>query len=407
MRMRVSNAACAALLLFASAASADPRGFAMGGTEEAVATGVDAVRWNPALLGLPFSPSVSVRLFEAGARASNNAWSLDQYNKYDGATWGDAAKSDILGSVPQDGLTFATSALGGAGVSVGPAGVYLDGVGAGLGNVSKDGLDFALNGNSLDRVYSLTGTTGQGYASAQALFGLAIPLHAGPGEAQAFGIQVGYERGIRWEQGTALSASFQASSDTASALGDFLYREGTRGSGYTVGVGYARMAEGGARMSFAIRDLLNRTTWTGTDRGYHLRGTHGLSGTENFDSLFSSSTDPAVPVQFSTRRAPVVSAGVVSPPGRTTVSALLEKGLGESPGVSSQLRAAWGVEWSAVSVLALRGGVSLGGGVGTWFSGGVGLHAGPWRLDLGVGSRGLTPSHVSGIGVSVGSSIQL
>ena len=56
----------------AAPALADPRGIAMGGTDAAIARGADAVRWNPALLGLRGSPGFSMRLFQAGARADNH-----------------------------------------------------------------------------------------------------------------------------------------------------------------------------------------------------------------------------------------------------------------------------------------------------------------------------------------------
>ena len=233
-------ACAAALAALPGECSADPRGFAMGGTDAATARGADAVLWNPALLGLPDAPRMSVRLFQAGARADNNSFDLDQYRRLNGADWGDAEKSEILGSVPTAGLRLRANAGGGAGLSFGRFGVYADGIGAGDGSFARDGVDFALYGNELDRAYVLDGSGGKAFAAARVLFGVALPLRRGPGGASALGVQVAVERGIRWEDASTLQATFQAGTDTAEALGDFRLREGTRGTGYSVGLGYAR-----------------------------------------------------------------------------------------------------------------------------------------------------------------------
>lgn len=390
----------------AAPALADPRGIAMGGTDAAIARGADAVRWNPALLGLRGSPGFSMRLFQAGARADNNSFSVDQYKRFNGATWGEVEKAEILSSVPAEGLQIQSAAAGGSGVAFGPAGFYADGIGAGLGTVARDGVDFALNGNALDRTYSLQGSGGHGYASGRMLFGMAFPMGKSERSSTTFGIQVGFERGIRYEEGTTLQGSFSSGADTAQVMGDFLKREGTRGSGITVGAGYAASSPGGT-FSVMVRDLYNKVTWTGTERRYHLRGSHGVHGTGNFDSLFTSSSDPETPAEFTSRRSAVVSLAFTRYLGSLTVASVTEKGLGESPGVSKSIRNAWGLEWAGLGPLALRGGLSLGGGRGTWFSGGVGLHAGPLHVDLGAETRGFGLAHAQGVGVSAGASLEM
>ncbi len=394
-----------AAFLAARTGAADPRGFAMGGTDAVSARGADAVLWNPALLGLPGAPSFSWRIFQAGAQADNNSFNLDQYRRLNGATWDDAQKSEILGSVPGDGLELESQAGGGAGFAAGRVGVYAQGWAAGDARLARDGVDFALYGNSLDRWYDLKDSGGRAMASARMLVGLAWPV-AGDARRGSLGLQIGIERGIRWEEGTALDAGFEATTDTAMAVGDFLRREGTRGNGFSVGLGYAHVGPSGARISVMVRDLYSRMSWTGTEQRYHLRGGHGIYGTESLDSLFVSSTDPEVPVQFTTRRSPVLDVGYEMAKGRCSQAFLFERGFGDSPGVSEQVRFAYGLELRGLGPAALRGGLSLGGGQGTWASCGLGLHAGPWRLDAGVGTRGIVPSHAHGLGLSVGSSVE-
>jgi hypothetical protein len=138
-----------------------------------------------------------------------------------------------------------------------------------------------------------------------------------------------------------------------------------------------------------------------------LQGGHGVVGTGNLDSLFTSTSDPAVPVEFSTHRAPMATMGVTHAGGAMLVSGIVEKGLGESPGVSSQMRTAWGLEWSGLRLIALRGGLSLGGGEGTRLSGGAGLHTGPLHVDVGVASRGITASGSQGVAVSAGALVEI
>ena len=81
------------------------RSAAMGGAYTALAKGVDAVKFNPANLGLSDYRTFGIEIASLGASITNNSFTLSDYNRYTGATLSTSDKQELLGKIPKEGLS--------------------------------------------------------------------------------------------------------------------------------------------------------------------------------------------------------------------------------------------------------------------------------------------------------------
>ena len=101
----VALAALTILTMLLAVSSARPAGWSSArsvGMAEAyigLAKGVDAARYNPANLGLTDYQITGLELVGLGADISNNAFTLNDYNKYNGAFLTTSDKEDILDKI--------------------------------------------------------------------------------------------------------------------------------------------------------------------------------------------------------------------------------------------------------------------------------------------------------------------
>ncbi|MGH7597581.1 MAG: hypothetical protein ACREOI_14600, partial [bacterium] len=91
---------------FCQTGLSNARSFGLGGAYTALASGVDAARWNPANLGLHQAPNFSIHFASFGAGVYNNAFSKGDYDLYNGAYLNAGRKTEILSRLPADGWRF-------------------------------------------------------------------------------------------------------------------------------------------------------------------------------------------------------------------------------------------------------------------------------------------------------------
>ena len=165
-----------------------PRALALGGSYTALASGPEAVFWNPANLGLGTSPRFKWEILGAGLGlvAENNAFSVKAYNDHftdDQHILTDRDKQDLLAEVPGDGLRFnmdlRPSVAAGLPVNGGaafpmPWGIHAavtTGLAAGVeGELPKDIFDLMFYGNEFDRPYDISDWDGSAWAVASLNF---------------------------------------------------------------------------------------------------------------------------------------------------------------------------------------------------------------------------------------------
>ena len=407
---------CGSLLtawsLYASSAEAlgesSARASGMGLAYTAVSRNLDAVGWNPANLGLSSDRKISVALFSAGVGAGNTAFSLGDYERYNGmAFWDEATKREILSKIPEEGLTFNTAGEARAlGISYGRTAFRINLFGSARGQLPRDPVELMLFGNEGDRTYRIDSADGKGQAAWNLSLSRAFALSLEGVETSAVGITVRYLRGIGYFEVQNGQGTLVTHDRGIRLEGSSLARRAEGGTGFAVDIGFgaeldARWTVGGALVH------LGRIWWNKDAREH--RGSmqtdslkvEDLADVEEFDDLFNTVDDEQSLGSFQGGLPTTLRLGVARRTSRSVFGADWEQGLSNAPGVTTRPRIALGFEYLLVRWLPVRAGISLGGRSKTSFSAGFGLGGKRIAFDLAVRVRkGIVPRSASGAGLA-------
>ncbi len=384
------------------------RASGMGLAYTAVSRNLDAVGWNPANLGLSSDRKVSVALFSAGVGAGNTAFSLGDYETYNGmAFWDEATKREILNKVPEEGLTFNTVAEARAvGISAGRAAFRLSVFGSARGRLPKDPAELMLLGNEADRTYRIDSTDGKGQAAWCVSLSRAFALSLEGVETSAVGVTVRYLRGIGYFEVQDGRGTLVTHDRGIRLEGSSLARRAEGGSGLSVDLGFGAEMDGTWTVGIALIHL-GRIWWNNDAREH--RGSmqtdslkvEDLADVVEFDDLFNTVDDERSLGSFQGGLPTTLRLGVARRTSRLVLGADWEQGLSNAPGSTTRPRIALGLEYLAVRWLPLRVGISVGGREKTTFSGGFGLGGKRIAFDLAVRVRnGIVPRSALGAGVA-------
>ena len=384
------------------------RASAMGLAYTAVSRNLDAVGWNPANLGLSSDRKVSVALFSAGVGAGNTAFSLGDYETYNGmAFWDEATKREILSKIPEEGLTFNTAVEARAlGVSVGRTAFRANVFGSARGRLPKDPVELMLFGNEGDRTYRIDSTDGKGQAAWSVSLSRAFALSLEGVETSAVGVTVRYLGGIGYFEVQDGRGTLVTHDRGIRLEGSSLARRAEGGSGLSVDLGFGAEMDGTWSVGIALIHL--GRIWWNRDAREH-RGSvrtdslkvEDLADVEEFDDLFNTVDDERALNSFGGGLPTTLRLGVARKTSRCVLGIDWEQGLSKAPGSTTRPRIALGSEYLLARWFAVRAGISLGGRDKTTFSGGFGVGGKRIAFDLAVRVRkGIVPRSASGAGLA-------
>jgi hypothetical protein len=370
----------------------------------------DFGRDNPAALGLAADRGFRMNLFDVGFAFGNSAFSLDEYNTYNGATLTEQDKSDILAKF-EDGWVFRGEASGyGPVFAFGSGAVSVRGVGAGGGEIPDDVLHLLLEGNAIDEDIDFASAAGGGYAAVDAAFSFGrelnnlVPL---PGKTSV-GAKVHYLRGVHAADIIRSEGGIVTTPDSLYGSGELDVLTATGGTGYALDLG-ALHEMGPWTFGARVNGLVGTMTWTEGTELSRFRAdarTPDFFDSDDDTELFATSDTTLAADSFTTRLPMRVGAGAVWRVAGFTLAGDLEstvagRQVGESP-----MRLSVGAERYVAPVLGLRAGGMLGGLSGPSLTGGMSLKLAWWRLDLDAGTFGtLDPTSPKGLRFAIGSSI--
>lgn len=405
------------LLLAANSSTAQTqpsngRAFGLGGAYLTQATGVEAVRWNPANLGLRQTPRLSFMLPSLGAGVSNNAFNQTDYNLYNGKELSAADKKNILQRLPLGGWKFYL------GSNAELFGVSARNVAAVAGvevvsdaNLPHDFVDLVLNGNVMNRQYDFSGTRGSAMAFAVVgiSYGRAIPL---PQKSLklALGATIKYLRGLSFFEITEAQGYLRTT--TAGIFGDgrAQARTATGGNGFGLDLGATLVIKRGWQLGFALRNVAAFVHWRNGVRLYEY-GVHAdsltLVAVENDEgAVFANTTQKISGRAFLVNLPPQVHLGASRRLQRVLLTADLVQNLKEAYGAVLVPELRCGAELQVVPGFPLRGGLRFGGRHKLGSAIGFGLEAGTFELDLAAGALGgLVPLYGKGMGFALSMSL--
>jgi hypothetical protein len=388
----------------------NPRAVGMGGAYTAMARNVEAPYWNPANLGLADSTEISVGLLNAGVDLKNNSFSLADYNRYNGRFLSDGDKENIILSIPGDGLSMDILAEASV-LNFAMAGFAFTckGYGASNADLHRDPIELLFYGNAGTREVSLTGAHSEGFGVIDVAASHGRSLMTWRGGELAIGASLHYLKGLAYEK--IVESEGRVVTTDSGLVGNGALRVITArgGSGFAADIGLAVRFEGKWYFSAAWQNLYSKVSWNQDNREHlfffdmELATLEDLTDSALRDSLLDSSDTSYAVSNFSSTMPPAVRLGLAREYDDMAWSVDWIQGLADRPGQGVNPRISAGFEYRHFSFLPLRTGFGFGGGQGSVYSLGFGLHSGPFRFDLGAAGSGTPwPSNTKGLKLSVG-----
>lgn len=398
----------------------DARGTAMAYSNAADTRGLEHVGLNPATLALRNLYRFEFNVISINAAARNNSFSKSQYDDYftTGRFLDEDDKNDILNSIPDDGLR------GDVSVRANSLGFYMPffslsfvGLGSGFAKMPQDLPELLFKGNVEEgRTYKTGDVKGSGWGGMGVLISGAYPVFQGD---------------EYWWNNIAVGATLKL----IAGLGVFeivesdgnLYNFDRAANRYYARLEQklvARTAEGGKGMGFdfgavgkfrekwtfgvTLLNVFGSVRWSGSPERHVISiiaDSLAISETltETPDSVIVD-TDTSYSIgKFSTGLPKVLDLGAAYQAlPNLLVTAEYEQGLTKSMAGTTTPRFAIGGEYTKLSFLPLRTGLSFGGRFGTSFAFGFGFNLRNWILDLAyTGYGGIFPGSSKGIALAM------
>jgi hypothetical protein len=381
------------------------RSLGLGGAYTSLARGNEAPLWNPANLSFKDNRGFSLNLISLGAFVENNAFSLKNYNEYNGRFWDDQDKDNILGLVPSSGLNLNAQAEASAlGLSIGSFSLVSYALGVSDLSFPKDPFELLLIGNQMNDTVSLKGTSGEAYAYAGLSFSFGKSILRKGEKEIGLGVNLKYLQGIVYQKVMKASGEVRIQETGLEGESDLILNSAMGGKGYGLDLGIAAKLNRKWTAGLFLSNPISRIKWDREteERGYQFQiDSLNLSNSGN-DSVFLSEDYEKDIAPFVTHLPFIAKAGI-SYQGKGILLAFdWEQGFEDGPGVSKTPKLSLGTELKLLTFLPLRTGISLGGTEGFSLSGGFGLDFGLVCLDLGiVNKNALMPNDSKGVGLSL------
>jgi hypothetical protein len=415
-----AHAVAAALAICALAtavnAGGSTRSMGLGGASIAVPDPALVGRDNPAVLGIVSGRGYRMGIFEVAVEAGNNAYSLADYSKYNGAVLTEEDEREMLGRLGGGPLEMAGSAFGsGPAFGFGPVAVTAAVVGDAGGALPDEVLDLVLNGNPVDETVVFDDAAGRAWAAAD--FGLAYGMRIDElassvvtGGTTTVGIRARYLLGLSYADVPFADGRISTTRDTLAGSGRIDFRTATGGSGYALDFGLLHHREDW-NLGLRCVGLLGRMRWSGDPelRRYTVEAGFGdVLESGEFQDPETADTTMAIG-SFDVRVPMHVGVGAALERGTWLFAADLEHAALGRPIGEAPWRLSLGAEVALLGdhVRPRLGGM-LGGAAGPSATAGLSLVFGPFRFDLDGGTFAtLNPSSARGLRFAMGSALVL
>lgn len=393
-------------------AFADGASLGLAGAYSLRARGVDAPAWNPATLA--WSRPLDLRVAAAGAGMHNNAFSLGDYGRWNGAILDARDKETILASIPggffRGGFEAAAEGPGAAwrGWALTAGGRV-----AGAAALPKEYGRLVFYGNDPEQGYDLGGTEGEGTAWSELRLShgraLGTVYLGGRPVALAGGLSVKWLRGWAHGEITRAEGTLVTTMNGISGVQELTGRSAEGGNGYACDLGLAART-GSWRFGLAFTNAASSLSWTKRPEEHKQRAwadsvTLGDLDEDGDTDLVNTKGTTRDRVSYSTTLPAELAMAAARPWLGFDWEADLRQGFSDRPGTSITPRLALGVSRRPWRFLEARGGVALGGSDGPVLATGLGLSCWRVRCDFGIASaRGLnfTSPHGVEAGFSLG-----
>ncbi|MFQ5629164.1 MAG: DUF5723 family protein [bacterium] len=384
------------------------RSLAMAGAYSAVAQGVEAANWNPAVLGFNSAPVFSMRLPAFGVGVQNTSFSVADYKTYNGAALTAADKQTILSKIPDSGFgLFLNSGANLLGISIYRFALTANIIGASDLRFSKTFADLILNGNAFQKEYDFSDTSGKGYAVAAYSLSYGQPINLPQLDAFAVGLTVRYLQGLTIAEVVSAQGSFVTDFDGFHGDGQAELRTAIGGSGMSVDLGTSARFAKRWTVGLSFRNFYSNINWKSEVKEY----TYGVAADSltaerisesDADSLVDDFDETRDGASFRSQLPLQVLLGAAYTTSSMIYSFEYIQGLSDEPGASRNPQMAFGLEYKGIGFLPLRAGLALGGREKLMTAIGFGLKLGGFSLNFATQAHGglFIPGTGRGLGLA-------
>ena len=394
---------------FSLAQGFDASSLGMGGAYGAVARGVDALNWNPANLVLSRPHFFELNFVGANLRVGNSSLSVDSYERYltesgHQGEWSDEDIEEILNLIPTDGfdvnLDLSANVLG---MVFGQFGITLEVLGKGMGLVPKEIVELSLRGNLKDE-YRFERGDADAFSAIKTSFAGAFPITLKRYFNElGVGFSLNYYRGLAMAELLDVEGVFYTGEEYIMSYMEVEGRKAEGGYGFSIDLGAAGVIRDKFTVGLALRNVLGSIKWNRNTEAVFLNFEVDSVKIDNLDDIESNSSDTTYAIDpFSTRLPFDFHLGVSYLLSEQVLLSLdLEQAFTKRLGYSDQGQLALGVQYSPITSIPLRAGMSFGGKWGYKLGLGFGLHFGFFNLDLAYSMhRALWPAYSKGISIA-------
>ncbi|MFQ5753307.1 MAG: DUF5723 family protein, partial [bacterium] len=333
-------------------------------------------------------------LISVGLGFHNNSFSKRQYDLYNGNYLTPEDKRDILASVPAEGLRadFDTEVQA-MGINIGSFAFTASGLAASDFVLSKDIVELVLNGNELNRVYSVGATDGEGWGISSFALSKAFPISIPAVQEFTVGASIKYLRGFAYGKVKEATSSMMTDINGIHGTGRVVIDRAFGGKGLAFDFGAAANLNLNWSVSLNFTNLISSINWNHEAKRFTYTFTADSISVEkiedtDIDSVFIDSDETVTIEPFSTTLPSQLRIGFARTSRKFTFAMDFVQGLKKAAGVSTTPEIALGSELRVVHFLPLRAGFSIGGRRGFSTSAGFALDFSIFSWDFAVASKG-------------------
>lgn len=397
-----------------SGVRAGARADALGGAASLCQGAPRLFESNPALLGA--ARPCELRIFDTSAFAMNDSYSLRDYERWNGATWSEADKAQILDRIEDEEFNCAVR---GAGLApelyLGRWALGLRTVAAARGAVPREWAELALYGNAPGRTYTLDGADASAILYTELAGASARPLWRDPDPQPSdliasadIGLRLSLLRGWRLAEIEHAHGSLQTTIDAVEGNAIVQSRTAEGGSGLALDLGMSANLRDDWTIGLEARRLPGWIWWHQRPERHLSTVTADSLTLEDAgeDDLIDSRTTSRPIAAFRRAFAPSVRLAVSRRHLRWTFESDLEHAWSRSAETTRTTRLALGARFQADDRLEWRTGLAVGGIERVVLAVGVGIRIHSFGIDLAVQSLG--SAHVfeqRGIGAALAVSL--
>jgi len=370
----------------------DGASLGMGRAYGAMATGIDAIAWNPANLVLPRDNFMELNVFSINLNMANSSFNVDNYNRYftkEGhkGWWSDADKKAILDLIDEDGLNaygdINSNALG---LAFGNFAFAVQGTGNGFFTFPKLPIELFLYGNAdNDKILRFKDIDGNGYGAVKVSFAASFPIKFKKYfDLFGVGANVNYFRGFEYYEINEGKGFFNLTSSKIRSEVIFEGKRADGGSGFSIDVGSTGIIKKNWTVSLALQNVYSTFNWNENPEIFLSSVKIDSGDLAKPEDFTTTEQDTIHSINSFTRTMPLVIHAAASYAwGKNWIfNADLEQACGNEMGYTDKTMFSAGAQFNPIGFLPLRAGMTVGGKWGFLFGLGFGIRAGILQMDL-------------------------